>query len=109
MVIPVQLLGFNLQNSLFTTSLASLLIAYTSFIAQEYFKDGCKVRLTALGYAIDVVVCLVLFALTTYGTLRGGFSEHEYDAIQQNQSNHPNQPNPFNQVNPQSLTNPKPI
>jgi len=72
----VQLLGFNPQNSLLTTSLVSLLIAYLSFAGLEYFGDGCQVRLTPIGYWIEVVVSLILFALTTYGTIMGGFSEH---------------------------------
>ena len=72
----VQLLGFNPQNSLLTTSLVSLFIAYLSFAAQEYFGDGCQVRLSPIGYSIEVVISLILFALTTYGTIMGGLSEH---------------------------------
>lgn len=76
-VLPlVQLLGFNPQNSLLTTALVTLTIAYLTFAAQEYFKDGCLVRLTPLGYGLEVSISLILFALTTYGTLMGGFSEN---------------------------------
>lgn len=75
----IQLLGFNVQNSLLTTALVSLIISYTAFTAQEYFKTGCEVRLSALGYATEVSISLILFALTTYGTLMGGFSDKEYE------------------------------
>lgn len=79
-VLPlVQLLGFNPQNSLLTTALVSLTISYISYTAQEYFKTGCVIRLTPLGYAIEVSISLILFALTTYGTLMGGFSGKEYE------------------------------
>jgi hypothetical protein len=74
-ILPIiQLLGCNSQSSLVTTSLVSLTISYFSFAAQEYFKTGCIVRLTPFGYAIEVSISLLLFAVTTYGTVMGGFS-----------------------------------
>lgn len=79
-VLPlVQLLGFNPQNSLLTTALVSLTVSYISYTAQEYFKTGCTIRLNPLGYAAEVSISLVLFTLTTYGTLMGGFSNNEYE------------------------------
>lgn len=75
----VQLLGFNPQNSLLTTALVSLFIAYTSYAAQEYYMTACVVRLTHLGYAFDLFISLLLFAVSTYGTVMGGFSSDEYE------------------------------
>ena len=74
----IQLLNFNPQNSLFTTALVSLLLSYYSFSAQEYFLTGCLVRLTPAGFATDIFVSLLLFAISMYGTVMGGFSSNEY-------------------------------
>jgi len=76
---PVQLLNFNPQNSLLTTALVSLFISYSSYAAQEYFMTACVVRLTHLGYAVDLFISLLLFAISTYGTVMGGFSSDEYE------------------------------
>ena len=77
LVLPlVQLLNFNAQNSLLTTALVSLLISYTSYAAQEYFMTGCVVRLTTGGFIVDVCISLVLFTMSMYGSVMGGFSSN---------------------------------
>ena len=79
LILPlIQLLHFNPQNSLFTTALVSLLLSYYSFSAQEYFLTGCLVRLTPSGFAIDILISLLLFSISMYGTVMGGFSSNEY-------------------------------
>jgi len=40
---------------------------------------ACVVRLTHLGYAVDLFISLLLFAISTYGTVMGGFSSDEYE------------------------------
>lgn len=70
----VQLLNLNSQNSLFTTSLVSLFIAYMSYSAQLSFGQGCTSRLNMISYGTDVVVCFSLFIMTTYGSIMGGLS-----------------------------------
>jgi hypothetical protein len=75
-ILPIiQLLDLNSQNSLLTTALVSLLISYLSYSAQLSFGQGCKARLTASSFGVDVAVCLCLFIMTTYGSIMGGLTE----------------------------------
>ena len=77
LILPVvQLLNCNPQNSLLTTALVSLYISYTAYAAQEYFMTGCVVRLTTAGFIVDVFISLLLFAISMYGTVMGGFSSN---------------------------------
>ena len=73
----VQLLGLNPQNSLLTTSFVSLLVSYLSYSGQLSFKTGCQYRLSPASFAVDVVVCLFLFVVATYGSIEGGLSGEE--------------------------------
>ena len=82
LMVLVQLLNLNPQNSLLTTSLVSLLVSYFAYSAQLSFNTGCSHRLTVGTFAIDVAVSVILFVASTYGSIEGGLSgEEEYEAI----------------------------
>lgn len=71
LIIPgIQLLGFNPQNSLLTSSAVTLYIVYLSFVAQLSFP-GCS-ALDNGAMAADLTTSLFFFILSTYGSLLGG-------------------------------------
>ena len=74
-IIPgIQLLGFNPQNSLLTSSAVTLYIVYSSFVAQLSYPN-CN-ALDNGSMAADLTTSVFFFILATYGSLLGGvFSE----------------------------------
>ena len=70
-IIPViQLLGFNPQNSLLTSSAVTLYIIYLTFVAQLSYPS-CN-ALDGGAMAADLTTSLFFFILATYGSLLGG-------------------------------------
>ena len=87
-MVIVQLRGLNPQNSLLTTSLISLLISYFAYSAQLSFHTGCHYRLTIGSFAIDVAISVILFVISTYGSIEGGLSgEKEYEDFLKTETN----------------------
>ena len=68
----IQLLHFNSQNSLLTTSLVSFFISYLNFIGQFSYGDDVCIRSNVGSLSIDIVCSAILFAITTYGSIVGG-------------------------------------
>lgn len=70
-VIPgIQLLRFNPQNSLLTSSAVTLYIVYLTFVAQLSFP-ACQALDTG-AMAADLTTSLFFFILATYGSVLGG-------------------------------------
>lgn len=71
LIIPgIQLLGFNPQNSLLTSSAVTIYMVYLSFMAQLSYPY-CNALDTG-GMAADLTTSTFFFILTTYGSLLGG-------------------------------------
>ena len=69
----LQLLNFNKQNSLLTTTLVGMYISYLSFICQfSYGGSTCIERMNIPAFASDVAVSTAFFILTMYGSIMGG-------------------------------------
>ena len=66
-----QFFNCNKQNSLLTTALVSIYIAYLSLIAQYSYPGECS-RLTTGSLAVDIAVSTLFFILTMYGSVMGG-------------------------------------
>jgi hypothetical protein len=73
-ILPIiQLLRYNVQNSLLTTALVSMFISYLSFIAQFSYSstiDGVRMGVGSL--VSDIVCSTFFFVLTMYGSIMGG-------------------------------------
>lgn len=70
----LQFFNFNTQNSLLTTALVSLYVAYLSFVAQFSYPDPsaqCQ-RMSIESLIGDVAVSTFFFILTMYGSIQGG-------------------------------------
>lgn len=66
----IQLLHWNKQNSLLTTSVICLYISYLGLISQ-YSKEECQAL--SLGAMLgDLITSAFLFFLTMYGSVMGG-------------------------------------
>jgi hypothetical protein len=74
-LLPVlQFFNFNTQNSLLTTALVSLYVAYLSFVAQFSYPDPsaqCQ-RMSIESLIGDVAVSTFFFIFTMYGSIQGG-------------------------------------
>lgn len=76
-ILPIiQLLHFNPQNSLLTTSLVSMFISYLGFIAQ-FSYGGSQPGMTCVRMDVgslvgDIVTSTFFFVLTMYGSIMGG-------------------------------------
>ena len=74
-LLPIlQFCNFNVQNSLLTTALVSLYVAYLSFVAQFSYPDPsaqCQ-RMSTESLIGDVIVSTFFFVLTMYGSIQGG-------------------------------------
>lgn len=74
----IQLLQFNLQNSLLTTSLVSVFVSYLTFIAQFSFGDAVCIRANVQSLAADIVCSTFFFVLTMYGSIMGGTGQIKF-------------------------------
>lgn len=71
LIIPgIQLLGFNPQNSLLTSSAVTLYMVYLTFVAQLSFPSCGSLDGGAM--AADLTTSLFFFILSTYGSILGG-------------------------------------
>jgi hypothetical protein len=76
-ILPVvQILHFNPQGSLLTTTLVSMFISYLSFIAQFSYGGSISgqncIRMDVGALAADIVCSTFFFVLTLYGSIMGG-------------------------------------
>lgn len=71
LIIPgIQLLGFNPQNSLLTSSAVTLYMIYLSFMGQLSYPSCSALDSGAM--AADLTSSVFFFILTTYGSILGG-------------------------------------
>lgn len=75
----IQLLNYNQQNSLLTSSAVCLYISYLSLIGQ-YSSASCE-ALTKGPMVTDLVISVFLFFVTMYGTVMGGTDDEPKPAV----------------------------
>jgi hypothetical protein len=68
----VQLLRLNKQNSLLTTSLVSVFIAYLGFIAQFSYGENNLYREDIPSLVADILCSTFVFILAMSGSIMGG-------------------------------------